>query len=118
MVPIGLAGRRGPQKNEPGRTRQWTLIADIERGQLKPEVGKTVKIGRLGGMTIESENNTFLNDLLVFDKSNIEKYERSSDLSGARHLFNAAAATLGKRPSSRCGQRGVSQSRTSMRVNG
>jgi rhamnose transport system substrate-binding protein len=46
----------------------------IARGQLKPEVGKTVKIGRLGDMLIEAENNTFLNNLLVFDKSNIEKY--------------------------------------------
>jgi rhamnose transport system substrate-binding protein len=46
----------------------------VARGQLKPEVGKTVKIGRLGDMKIEAENNTFLNNLLVFDKSNIEKY--------------------------------------------
>jgi rhamnose transport system substrate-binding protein len=46
----------------------------IARGQLKPEVGKTVKIGRLGDMLIEAENNTFLKNLLVFDKSNIEKY--------------------------------------------
>jgi rhamnose transport system substrate-binding protein len=46
----------------------------IARGELKPEVGKMVKIGRLGDMTIEAENNTFLKNLLVFDKSNIEKY--------------------------------------------
>jgi hypothetical protein len=37
-------------------------------------VGKPVKIGRLGDMMIEAENNTFLKNLLVFDKSNIEKY--------------------------------------------
>jgi rhamnose transport system substrate-binding protein len=46
----------------------------IARGQLKPEPGLTTKIGRLGDMTIEAENNVFLKSLLIFDKSNIEKY--------------------------------------------
>jgi rhamnose transport system substrate-binding protein len=46
----------------------------IARGQFKPEPGKTAKIGRLGDMTIEADNNSFLKNLLVFDKSNIEKY--------------------------------------------
>jgi hypothetical protein len=46
----------------------------VARGQLKPEPGLTTKIGRLGDMTIEAENNVFLKSLLIFDKSNIEKY--------------------------------------------
>jgi hypothetical protein len=82
----------------------------IARGQLKPEVGNTVKIGRLGDMTIEAENNTFLNNLLVSTNRTLKNTQRSSDLSVTRLLFDAVATMVGKRPSSCCGQRGVSRS--------
>jgi rhamnose transport system substrate-binding protein len=46
----------------------------IARGQTDGAANSTAKIGRLGDMTIEADNNTYLKDLLVFDKSNIEEY--------------------------------------------
>lgn len=46
----------------------------IARGAATGKQGSTAKIGRLGDMTVEADNNAYLKDLLVFDKSNIAKY--------------------------------------------
>ncbi|MDQ0393575.1 rhamnose ABC transporter substrate-binding protein [Labrys monachus] len=53
-----------------------TFAAGIARGTLKGTAGTTASIGRLGDMTIEADNDTYLKDLLVFDKSNIEQYAK------------------------------------------
>ena len=46
----------------------------IARGQATGAPNSTAKIGKLGDMTVEADSNAYLKDLLVFDKSNIEKY--------------------------------------------
>jgi rhamnose transport system substrate-binding protein len=48
----------------------------IARGATPGTAGSTVKVGKLGDMTVEADNNAFLKDLLVFDKSNIEAYAK------------------------------------------
>lgn len=53
-----------------------TFAAMIVRGQATGAVGSTTRIGRLGDMTIEPDGNTYLKELLVFDKSNIDKYAK------------------------------------------
>ena len=50
------------------------LAAQIARGEFKPKPGATEKVGRLGDMTVEADDSVYLKQLLVFDKSNIEKY--------------------------------------------
>jgi rhamnose transport system substrate-binding protein len=51
-----------------------TFGTQIARGEFKPQPGLTAKVGRLGDMTIETDDNVFLKSLLVFDKSNIEQF--------------------------------------------
>jgi len=48
----------------------------IIRGQATGAPGTTTQIGRLGDMTIDAQGNTYLKQLLVFDKSNIDKYAK------------------------------------------
>ena len=46
----------------------------IARKKATGETGTSAEIGKLGEMTVEADNNTFLKNLVVFDKSNIEQY--------------------------------------------
>lgn len=46
----------------------------IARKKTTGEAGSSAEIGKLGEMTVEADNNTFLKNLVVFDKSNIEQY--------------------------------------------
>lgn len=46
----------------------------LARGQTDGAADTTAKIGRLGDMTVEADHNAYLNELLVFDKSNIEEW--------------------------------------------
>lgn len=46
----------------------------IARGEATGAPNTTVKVGHLGEMTVEADGNAYLKELLVFDKSNIEKY--------------------------------------------
>lgn len=46
----------------------------LVRGQTDGAANSTAKIGRLGDMTVEADHNAYLNELLVFDKSNIEEW--------------------------------------------
>ncbi len=48
----------------------------IARGATPGTAGSTAKIGKLGDMTVEADNNAFLKGLLVFDKSNIDEYAK------------------------------------------
>jgi rhamnose transport system substrate-binding protein len=52
------------------------FAALIARGQATGAPGTTTRIGRLGEMTIEADGNTYLKDLLVFDRSNIDKFAK------------------------------------------
>jgi rhamnose transport system substrate-binding protein len=48
----------------------------IKRGLTDGAPNSKAKIGRLGEMTVEADGNAYLKELLVFDKSNIEKYSK------------------------------------------
>ena len=50
------------------------LAGLIARGEATGAAGSTTRIGRMGDMTIEPDGSAYLKDLLVFDKSNIEKF--------------------------------------------
>jgi rhamnose transport system substrate-binding protein len=46
----------------------------ITRGEISSDPGTKAQIGSLGEMTIEADGNAYLNELLVFDKSNIAEW--------------------------------------------
>lgn len=48
----------------------------IARGEFKPEPNASAKIGKLGEMSLDENNNTYLPAVLVFDKSNIEEFAK------------------------------------------
>jgi rhamnose transport system substrate-binding protein len=48
----------------------------IARGATPGTAGTTAKIGKLGDMTVEADNDAYLKELLVFDKSNIAEYAK------------------------------------------
>ena len=58
-------------------TENWAckIAQSAPHHQLTTTSPDTVaKIGRLGEMKIEADNNAYLNELLVFDSSNIDEF--------------------------------------------
>lgn len=52
------------------------FAAMIARGQATGATGTATTIGRLGDMAVDADGNTYLNDLLVFDKANVDNYAK------------------------------------------